>query len=635
MENKKPVFNFRELLVFLIAPLLIGLLILVAFLLTRASFEFSIGSLKITGNLLGSLVALIAVFFGGWQRFYTGITDVLNKKITVNVFVTTAIFISLLSGEFLPSAIIILIMSVVGSLEAYTLDRTRKSISSLLDLTPKKANIKVNGEEKTVNISEIKLGDIVVVRPGERIPVDGIVTEGYSSVNQAPITGEPIPVDKISGDEVFAGTLNETGRLEIKTTKVGEDTTIAKIVHLVESAQESKAPIQNIADKFTTFFLPTVLGIAIIAFIFTGNLKVAVAVLLVACPCAFAIATPSAVSAGIANMARKAVLIKGGIYFEIAGKMDTLVIDKTGTVTLGKPIVSEIISFDMGKEELLKICASAEKYSEHPLAKAITNYAREKNIITEDPEDFKITPGMGVSAKVDGKKVLVGKENFIKDSGIEIPENVKNAYLKKVDEGKTVVFVAVDNNISGIISIEDEIKPETVSAIDALKNLGLKNIIMLTGDNENTAREVSRRININKYYAELMPEEKQNIVKDLKKNGKVIGMVGDGINDAPALALADVGIVMGKVGTDIAIEASNVTLMDDNINKIVEFIKMSRKVLKRIKLNIFFSIIYNVIGLTLASFGLLTPVMAVVFQEAGCITVVLSSTLLLFERIDR
>lgn len=635
MDSKKSVFNFRELLVFLIAPFLIGVLILIAFLLTRASFEFSIGAFKITGNLLGSLVALFAVLFGGWQRFYTGITDVLNKKITVNVFVTIAISISLLSGEFLPSAIIILIMAIVGSLEAYTLDRTRKSISTLLDLTPKTANIKVNGEEKTVNIKEIKVGDIVVVRPGERIPVDGIVTEGYSSVNQAPITGEPIPVDKISGDEVFAGTLNETGRLEIKTSKVGEDTTIAKIVHLVESAQESKAPIQNIADRFTTFFLPTVLVIAILAFIFTGNIKTAVSVLLVACPCAFAIATPSAVSAGIANMARKAVLIKGGIYFEIAGKMDTLVIDKTGTVTLGKPIVSEIISFGMEKDALLKISASAEKYSEHPLAKAIIGFAKEKNVIPEDPEDFKVTPGMGVSAKVYGKKVLVGKENFIKDSGISIHENVKNDYLKKVSEGKTVVFVAVDNSVSGIISIEDEIKKETVSAISALKDLGIKDIIMLTGDNKNTAKEVSKRINIDKYYAELMPEDKQNIVKELKREKKIIGMVGDGINDAPALALADVGIVMGKAGSDIAIEAGNVTLMDDNINKIADFINMSQKVLKRIKLNIFFSIIYNAIGLTLASFGKLTPVMAVIFQEAGCITVVLSSTLLLFERVDK
>lgn len=635
MGNLKSAFNFKELLIFLIAPFLIGLLTLIAFILSKSSISVSVGSFNITGQIFGSVLALFAVLFGGWQRFNTGIKDILNKKITVNVFVTTAIFVSILAGEFIPSAVIILIMAIVGSLEAYTIDKTRKSITSLLDLTPKTANIKVNGEEKTVNLTDIKIGDIVIVRPGERIPVDGIVFEGYSSVNQAPITGEPIPVDKIRGDEVFAGTLNETGRLEIKTTKVGEDTTIAKIVHLVESAQESKAPIQNIADKFTTYFLPTVAAIAIIVFFASGNLKASVAVLLVACPCAFAIATPSAVSAGIANMARRAVLIKGGIYFEIAGKIDTLVIDKTGTVTLGKPVVTEIINFHIDEKELLKICASAEKYSEHPLAKAIINFAKGKNIRAEDPEEFKIMPGMGIEALVNGKRVIIGKENFIKSYNISISEDIYNAYQKQLELGRTAILVAIDNTLSGIIAIEDEIKPETVSAISSLRSLGLKNIIMLTGDNKNTAREVSKRINIDKYYAELLPEDKQNIVKDLKKEGKIIGMVGDGINDAPALALADVGIVMGKAGTDIAIEASNVTLMDDNISKIVEFIKMSRKVLRRIKLNIFFSIIYNVIGLTLASIGKLTPVMAVIFQEAGCITVVLSSTLLLFERVNK
>lgn len=634
MDNNNPVFNLREILVFTIAPLLIGLLTLFAFLFNKSSISIHLWSFTITGQLLGSLLALAAVLFGGWQRFYTGLRDLLNKKITVNLFVTTAIVISILAGEFIPSAVIILIMAIVGSLEAYTLDKTRKSISSLLNLTPKRASIKVNGEEKTVNITDIKKGDIVIVRPGERIPVDGIVFYGYSSVNQAPITGESIPVDKAVGDEVFAGTLNETGRLEIKTIKVGEDTTVAKIVHLVESAQESKAPIQNIADRFTTFFLPTVAAIAIIVFFASGDLKNAVAVLLVACPCAFAIATPSAVSAGIANMARRAVLIKGGIFFEVAGKIDTLVVDKTGTVTFGRPKVTEIIPFNIDEETLLKITATAEKYSEHPLGKAIINHARYRNIKLHEPEDFKATSGMGIEATVYGKKVHIGKESFIKSYNIQIPENAVSTYQKQIERGKTAVYIAIDGTISGIIVIEDEIKSETLSAIKSLKALGLRDIIMLTGDNLNTAREVSNKISIDKYYAELLPEDKQKIVKEMKREGKIIGMVGDGINDAPALALADIGIVMGKAGTDIAIEASNVTLLDDNINKIVEFIKMSRKVLNRIKLNIFFSIIYNVIGLTLASLGKLTPVMSVIFQEAGCITVVLSSTLLLFERVD-
>lgn len=633
MSFEKYKFDTKELFLFLLAPLIIAIFVVAAWVLSRIDVTFRVfSSFEVNSTVIAYTIALMAVIFGGWQRFYTGIKDILNRKITVNVFITVAISVTIVTGEILPASVIILIMAIVGSLEAYTLERTRKSISKLLELTPKTANVIQNQAENKVNLSEIKIGDIVVVRPGERIPVDGIVIDGEATVNQAPITGESMPVEKIKGSEVFAGTLNETGRLEIKTTKVGPDTTLAKIVHLVEEAQESKAPIQSVADRFTTWFLPTVLLIAIIAFFLSGNIKVAVAVLLVACPCAFAIATPSAVSAGIANMARRAVLIKGGIYFEVAGKIDTLVIDKTGTITLGRPKVVEIIGEEV-EEELIRISAVAEKYSEHPLAKAILNFAKEKNVTIPDPESFKILTGMGVEAKINGFKILVGRENYLIKNGIEISSHIRDIAEKQINLGRTVIYVAKGEKALGIIAIEDEIKSETISAISSLKKIGLKDIVMLTGDNKNTAREVSKKIALDAFYAELLPEDKQNVVKELKKEGRVIGMVGDGINDAPALALADVGIVMGKMGTDIAIEASDVTLMDDNLFRIVEFIKMSRKVLKRIKLNIFFSIIYNIIGLTLAATGYLTPVLAVIFQEAGCITVALSSTQLLFSKV--
>lgn len=633
MGDEKNRFATSELLVFLLAPFLIGIVTLISWVLSRSDAVFlNLGSFQVTAKLIGMILALIAVLFGGWQRFYTGISDAIKRKITVNVFVTVAIFATVATGEFVPAAVIILIMAIVGSLEAYTLDKTRKSISSLLDLTPKTASIKKDGNEVTINVSDIRLGDIVVVRPGERIPVDGVVVDGEATVNQAPITGESMPVEKTKGDEVFAGTLNETGRLEVKTTKIGSDTTLAKIVHLVEEAQESKAPIQSVADKFTAWFLPVVLLIAIVAYIFSGNIKVAVSVLLVACPCAFAVATPSAVAAGIANMAKRAVLIKGGIFFEIAGKIDTLVIDKTGTLTFGKMKVVEIIgSENIAEIEVLKIAAIAEKYSEHPLAKAVLNFAREKDIEIPDPENFKIEAGMGVEAKFDDNMICVGRDIYMKNKGVQLGEIIKRAE-EQLNSGRTVIYISKNGTAIGFIALEDEIKPDTIRTISSLKKLGL-NIAMLTGDNKNAANSVAGKIGINNVYAELLPHEKQYVVKELKNKGKVIGMVGDGINDAPALALADVGIVMGSAGTDIAIEAADVTLIDDNLTRIIEFIQMSRKVLRRIKMNIFFSIIYNVIGLSLAALGHLTPVFAVIFQEAGCVTVVMSSTLILFSKV--
>ncbi|MDA8424294.1 MAG: cation-translocating P-type ATPase, partial [Nitrospiraceae bacterium] len=445
---------------------------------------------------------------------------------------------------------------------------------------------------------------------------------------------ESMPVEKCKGHEVFAGTHNETGRLEIRTTKIGADTTLARIVHLVEEAQESKAPIQGVADRFTVWFLPTVLVLAVIGYLISGNVKVAVAVLLVACPCAFAIATPSAVAAGIANMARRAVLIKGGIFFEIAGKINSLVVDKTGTLTLGRPKVMEVVGSDgVPEDEVLRLAAVAEKYSEHPLARAVSALARERALVAPDPDEFKIEAGMGVEAVLGGQRVLVGRDVFLRDRGVAISPQMEQTLAAQAELGRTAILVARDHHAVGLLAIADEVRPETIDAVSALKALGVGRITMLTGDNPRAARAVASRIGMDAFRAELLPQDKQAAVKELKNDGKIVAMVGDGINDAPALALADVGIVMGAAGTDVAIEAADVTLMDDDLSRLVEFVQMSRKVLRRIKLNIFFSIIYNVVGLTLAMLGLLTPVMAVIFQEAGCVTVVLSSTLLLWAEV--
>ncbi len=616
--------KYREIAVLSIVPCGVGILTIVSWIMAH----WEIGP-----NFLNAGLALFATLFGGYLRFVSGFKDIYNRKITVNVFVTIALVATIAVGEFRAAAIVVFIMAVAGALETYTLDKTRRSIRNLLDLTPKMATVRRNSEEVLVPVNDIQIEDIVVIRPGGRIPVDGIVVSGESCVNQAPITGESMSIEKFKGGAVFGGTLNETGRLEIKTTKIGKDTTLAKIVHLVEQAQGTKAPIQNIADRFTVWFLPTVLVLAIIAFLTSGDVRVAVSVLLVACPCAFAIATPTAVTAGISNMARRAVLIKGGVFLELAKKMDVLLVDKTGTFTFGKPKVVGIVSLNgMPEEEILRLAAIAEKYSEHPLARSVMAYAKECGIEVPDPDEFKIEVGMGVTARLDGKKILVGKNKFLRDKGTHITDSIENVISEQTEQGMTTVLVANDSKPVGLIAIADEIRSETPNAIASLKAMGIKEIIMLTGDNHKVAKAVAEEIGVDDFQAELLPEQKLQFVEKLQKQGKVVGMIGDGINDAPALALADVGIAMGAAGTDVAVETADVTLMNDDLSRVVNFMDMSKKVLRRIKLNIFFSIVYNVVGFILAGFGMLTPVLAVIFQEAGCITVVFSSTLLLWAK---
>ena len=371
--------KLRSFAVFGLVPGIVGFLILASWILARAApFPVSAG------------LAVLATAIGGWQRFLAGFQDLFHGRITVNVFVVVALSATLAIGEFRPAAIIIFIMVVVGALETFTMDKSRQSIRSLLDLTPRTATIRVGQQERIVPVEEIQVGTVFIVHPGERIPVDGVVSSGTSSVNQAPITGESMPVEKYEGCELFSGSLNLTGRMEARASKVGEDTMLARIVQLVEKAQTTKAPIQNIADRFTAWFLPTVLMLALIVYVVSGNLKSAVSILLVACPCAFAIATPTAVTAGISNMARKGILVKGGIFLEIAAKLDALVVDKTGTFTLGQPSVLEVLSSsDVSKLEILQLAAAAEKYSEHPLAKAVLKRAKAEGLEIPRPDEFK------------------------------------------------------------------------------------------------------------------------------------------------------------------------------------------------------------------------------------------------------
>jgi heavy metal translocating P-type ATPase len=612
----------RELLVLSLAPALILAFILVS---------WALAYWRIGPVYLNAALAVAAVSLGGTPRFIAGFKDIFRGRITVNVFVTVALAATLAIGEFRPAAIIILIMSVVGALESYTLEKTRRSISDLLNLAPQTATVRRNGEEFIVAVAELLVGDRVVVRPGERVPVDGTVAAGASSVNQAPITGESMPVDKSAGSAVFSGTLNESGRLEITVEKVGEGTTLARIVHLVQEAQSTRAPIQNLADRFTTWFLPTVIVLAGLAYFVTGDLKAAVSVLLVACPCAFAIATPTAVTAGVSNLARRAILVKGGAFLELGHKIDHLLVDKTGTFTFGRPKVMEIVSFNsQSPDDILHLACIAEKYSEHPLARAVLAAGREKGLPLGEPEQFTSFAGKGVEAIWKGDRIQVGKPALFEGQKATRTTQIERAITLQSEQGRTAVLVGLNDVLIGLLAIADEIRPEMPRAILALREMGVKRITMLTGDNPQVAAAVARAIGIDDFQAELLPEQKQAFVKKCQAAGQTVGMVGDGVNDAPALALADVGIAMGAAGTDVAIETADVTLMNDDLSGVAEFMWMSAKVLRRIKLNIFFSMIYNIIGLTLSIVGLMTPIIAVIFQEAGCVTVVVSSTLLLW-----
>ncbi len=624
--HERKASQYREIAVLAIVPGMVGILILLSWALAH----WEIGP-----TFLNAGLALIATLFGGFQRLVAGFKDIYNRRITVNVFVAVALIATVAVGEYRAAAIIVFIMAVAGALETYTLDKTRRSIRDLLDLAPRMATVQRGESEVTVPVGDVVPGDIVVVRPGERISVDGVVVAGAGSVNQAPITGESMPVEKFKGTEVFSGTLNETGRLEIRTAKTGEDTALARIVRLVEEAQETKAPIQSVADRFTAWFLPAVIVLSVIGFLTSGDIKVAVSIILVACPCAFAIATPTAVTAGISNLARRAVLVKGGMFLELAGKLDTLLIDKTGTFTFGRPRVVEVISLDdKSEDDVLRLAAIAEKYSEHPLARAVMALSKVRGVDVPDPDEFRIEVGMGVTASWEDKEILVGKENFLRGKGLSISGDVERAVSDQIEQGRTVILVANDMSPVGMIAIADEIRPETSRAIASLKAMGVQQITMLTGDNHRVAKSVAAEIGVDDFRAELLPEHKQQIVKELQDKGRIVGMIGDGINDAPALALADVGIAMGAAGTDVAIETADVTLMNDDLSHVVDFLWMSRNVFRRIKLNIFFSIIYNAVGLILGSLAMLTPVIAVIFQEAGCITVVFSSTLLLWAKPD-
>lgn len=512
------------------------------------------------------------------------------------------------------SASIVTLILLGNMLQARATGRTRGAIKALIGLRPKTARVERDGREQDIAIDDVRVGDIVLVRPGEKIPVDGAVVDGTSHVDESMLTGEPLPVVKGPNDTVIGGTLNTTGAFRFRTTKVGSDTVLQQIVRLVQQAQGSKAPIQRLADRIAAVFVPVVLCLAVITFVvwydlspaetrLTQALYTSVAVLIIACPCALGLATPTAIMVGTGRGAQMGILIKGGAALELAHRVTTVVLDKTGTVTEGKPTVTDVraIGAVVPEGELLRLAASAERTSEHPLAAAVVRAAEGRGLTPSRAERFDSVPGHGIEATIDGHLVLVGNAKLLRDRGIEVDESVGNELSAA---GSTPIFVAIDGRFAGAIAVADRPKPSAKPAIERLKRIGIK-VVMLTGDTARTAEAVGRTVGIDRVVAGVLPAGKADVVKRLHDEGEVVAMVGDGVNDGPALAQADVGIAMGS-GTDVAIESADITLVRGDLNGVPDAVELSRITMRTVRQNLFFAFLYNVLGIPIAA-GVLYP----------------------------
>jgi len=594
--------------------------------------------LIILGSLLGvwshdfpfSLLALLTIVAGGYPIFKEVYYALKSKSVTMEVAMAVGIVASLVVGEYFATMVIVFFTLSAEFIEEFTVDKSRKAIEELVAFSPRKAFVKKNGEEVEVEIDSIEKADVVVIRPGERIPVDGKVVKGNAMVNQAPLTGESIPVEKKIGSEVFAGTINQSGFLEVETTKVGGDTTLGKIIKLVEEAEASKASVQRFADRFASRFVPLVLFIAAIVVLVTHNVMSAVSVIVVACPCAVAMATPLAVVASVGRAARKGIIVKGGLYLEELSRINTVVLDKTGTLTLGEPQVTDIKGFDKHDDrEIITLAAIAELHSEHHLAKAVARKASEYDLKVPEHSACQIIPGKGVVCDYEDKTIIMGNRDLVLDKGLEIPRAVEYYMIERENEGKTPIIIAHDNHVCGVICFADVVRRETIEGLEELKRMGISDFIMLTGDNRRVAKTIAKQLGIDEVMAEMLPQEKAKKVRELVKQGKKVLMVGDGVNDAAALAEASVGVAMGAAGTDVAIEAADIVLMTDAFRNIGEAMKIAKRTFAVIKQNISASIVFNVIGITLASLGMLTPVMAAVAHALPDVILFLNSSRLL------
>ena len=590
-------------------------------------------------NIVTTLLFVASMLIGGLSLFKVGFQNLLRFEFDMKTLMTVAVIGGAIIGEWAEVSVVVILFAISEALERFSMDKARQSIRSLMDIAPKEALVRRKGQEMMVHVDDIAVGDIMIVKPGQKIAMDGMVVSGYSAVNQAAITGESVPVEKAVDDEVFAGTLNEEGLLEVEITKLVEDTTISKIIHLVEEAQGERAPSQAFVEKFAKYYTPIIMIIAalvaVVPPLFFGAswetwVYQGLAVLVVGCPCALVISTPISIVSAIGNAAKKGVLIKGGVYLEEMGALKAIAFDKTGTLTKGVPVVTDfnVLNKQVDENEMLSIITALEYRSQHPLASAIMKRAEEANISYSDVviDDFSSITGKGIKGTVDGTTYYIGSPKLFKElSNSSFDKNLEKKVATLQNQGKTAMVVGTDKEILAIIAVADEVRESSKEVIQKLHQLGIKNTIMLTGDNKGTANAIGSHVGVKEVQAELMPQDKLDYIKQLKSEYNNVAMIGDGVNDAPALAASTVGIAMGGAGTDTALETADVALMGDDLRKLPFTVKLSRKALNIIKANITFAIAIKFIALLLVIPGWLTLWIAILSDMGATLLVALNS----------
>ena len=594
-----------------------------AIILSVVIFGEGLGLFDFLNDLIPFPLGVVIVIAGGYPVFMNVIRATLKRQIISHTLMTIGVIAALVVGQWVTAALVVVFMRVGDYVENFTTESARRAVKELTSLAPQTARVERDGAEAEVPVAEVKIGETVIVRPGEKIAVDGEVISGQATIDQSAITGESMPIEAASGTHVYAATIAKLGSLRIRTERIGIDTTFGRVVKMVEEAEAHRADVQQIADKFSAWYLPVVAAIAGLTFLFTRNPLSTAAVLLVACSCSFALATPVAMLASVGASAKRGLLIKGGKYLELLAKADVLLVDKTGTLTLGKPQITDVISLNgLSRSDLLGLVASAERYSEHPLAEAVRILAREENAALVEPEKFEAIPGHGVQAIINSRTIRVGNRRMIASAeSLPIATDLEA-------QGKTLLFMERDQELVGVLAASDTLRSEVPDALAEVRVLGIRHIELLTGDNERTASALAEKLGVS-YRANLLPEHKIDVVKEYQAKGHIVVMIGDGVNDAPALAQANVGIAMGAAGTDVAIEAAHIALMREDWNLVPDVLKIAKRTMKIVKMNLAFTTVYNLVGLSLAAIGVLPPVLAAAAQSLPDIGIMGNSARLL------
>lgn len=576
-------------------------------------------------SYLGNLLALVCVAFNGFPIVWGAIKGLINKEVNVDELVSLAIIASLIQGEFLAAAVVSFVMTLGGLIEQVTSESARKAIRSLIGIAPQTATVVIGEVEKAVPIEEVSVGDLILIKPGDRIPVDAKIVTGVSAVDESAMTGEPLPVEKQVGDLILAGTLNHNGVLKAQTVKVGEDTTLGKVIKLVSEAEKHRPEAIRLIDRYATWFTPTILACAVVTYLFTGDINRAVAVLIVGCPCALILAAPTATVAALGRAAKSGILVKGGQYLERIAAVKAVLFDKTGTLTIGEPQVADIAcARDLSRQEVLASAASAEQHCTHPLARAILKAAHYARVAIRGAENAFHEIGLGVRAMVDGTLVEVGSFSKAENSAA-FPANLLKALEESLALGVTPLIVYRDRAPVGLINVTDQVRPSAISTIQSFAELGIHEMAILSGDHEKAVRRVAEAVGIKGVHAKLQPQDKVDIINGYQDRDLPVLFVGDGINDAPALASSHVVVAMGAAGTDVALETADIALTHDDISKLPWLIRLSRRMLAIIKINIVFGLAFNALAVVASGMGWLTPIMAAIVHNIGSVLVVLAS----------